>query len=143
MRFTFYFMSRNFREFREFCPNSRKFMHAKFFTFFFFSPNLLAALDNTFISLLFLSGSKRFLSIRESLRREKFYFGRFAKVYARQMQKFREFFRSRKFLLAKISAPKVYILLENSFCSMKVKKGIFHVLLIIILTFRSTQNNSI
>ena len=48
-----------------------------------------------------------FLPIRESLRREKFYFGRFAKVYAREMQKFREFFRSRKFLLAKVSAPKV------------------------------------
>ena len=48
-----------------------------------------------------------FLYIRESLRPEKFYFGRFAKVYAREMQKFREFFRSRKFLLAKVSAPKV------------------------------------
>ena len=48
-----------------------------------------------------------FLSIRESLRREKFYFGRFAKVYAREMQKFREFFVSRKFMLAKVSAPKV------------------------------------
>ena len=47
-----------------------------------------------------------FLSIRESLKHEKFYFGRFAKVYAREIQKFREFFRSRKFLLAKVSAPK-------------------------------------
>ena len=54
--------------------------------------------------------SSTFLSIRESLRREKFYFGRFAKVYAREIQKFREFFRSRKFLLAKVSAPKVYSL---------------------------------
>ena len=71
-----------------------------------------------FFSLLFLSGSKRFLikqqkkstflSIRESLRREKLYFGRFAKVYAREMQRFREFFVSRKFLLAKVSAPKVF-----------------------------------
>ena len=43
-----------------------------------------------------------FLSIRESLIREKFYFGQFAKVYAREMQKFREFFGSRKFLLAKV-----------------------------------------
>ena len=43
-----------------------------------------------------------FLSIRESLRREKLYFGRFAKVYAREMQKFSEFFP-----LAKVSAPKV------------------------------------
>ena len=41
-----------------------------------------------------------FLSIRESLRREKFYFGRFAKVYAREMQKFRS--------LAKVSDRKVY-----------------------------------
>ena len=39
--------------------------------------------------------------------REKFYLGRFAKVYAREMQKFRKFFVSRKFLLAKVSAPKV------------------------------------
>ena len=39
--------------------------------------------------------------IRESLGREKFYYGRFAKVYAREMQKFREFFGSRKFLLPK------------------------------------------
>ena len=38
-----------------------------------------------------------FLSIRKSLIREKFYFGRFAK----------EFFGSRKNLLAKVSAPKV------------------------------------
>ena len=37
-----------------------------------------------------------FLSIRESLIREKFYFGRFPKVYARI------------FRLAKVSAPKVY-----------------------------------
>ena len=50
-----------------------------------------------------------FLSIRESLRRKKFYFGRFAKVYAREMQKFLEFFGSRKFLLAKVSAPKVHL----------------------------------
>ena len=42
-----------------------------------------------------------FLSIRESLIREKFYFGCFAKVSAREMQKFREYFRSRKFLLLK------------------------------------------
>ena len=48
-----------------------------------------------------------FLCIRESLICEKFYFGRFAKVYAREMQKFREFFGCRKFLLAKVSAPKV------------------------------------
>ena len=41
------------------------------------------------------------MSIRESLKREKFYFGRFAKVYAREIQKFREFFRSQKFLLLK------------------------------------------
>ena len=69
-----------------------------------------------FFSLLFLSGSKRFLKTTKKfnfsvhsrkLRREKFYLGRFAKVYAREMQKFREFFRSRKFLLAKVSAPKV------------------------------------
>ena len=77
----------------------------RFFSLFYFSldPNL--------------SGSKRFLktttkkstflSIRESLRCQKFYFGRFAKVYAREMQKFREFFVSQKFLLAKVSAPKV------------------------------------
>ena len=44
---------------------------------------------------------ENFAQIRESLRREKFYFGRFAKVYAREMQKFREFFVSRKFLLLK------------------------------------------
>ena len=42
-----------------------------------------------------------FLSIRESLRRKKFCFGRFAKVYACEMQRFREFFGSRKFLLLK------------------------------------------
>ena len=42
-----------------------------------------------------------FAQIRESLRHEKFYFGRFAKVYAREMRKFREFFGSRKFLLLK------------------------------------------
>ena len=46
-----------------------------------------------------------FLSIRESLRREKFYFGRLAKVYAREMPKFREFFGSRKFLLLKYLIP--------------------------------------
>ena len=39
--------------------------------------------------------------IRESLRSKKFYFVRFAKVYAREMQKFREFFGSRKILLLK------------------------------------------
>ena len=39
-----------------------------------------------------------FLSIRESLRREKFYFGRFAKVYAREMQKFREFMLLKYFI---------------------------------------------
>ena len=87
-------------------------------------PNTTKALNNNvFFSLLFLSGSKRFLkttkkkstflSIRESLRREKFYFGRFAKVYAREMQNFREFFVSRKFLLAKVSAPKVVASLKR------------------------------
>ena len=39
--------------------------------------------------------------------REKNFSGPFARVYAREMQKFREFFSSRKFLLAKVSAPKV------------------------------------
>ena len=136
-------------------------MHANIFNFFFFSPNLLAALDNALILVSWRKKSRRqcntktrsasiaiwmfgarkwglirqkleiirffslfyfyldpnvsfkqqtnatFLSIRESLRRENFYFGRFAKVYAREMQKFREFFHSRKFLLAKVSAPKV------------------------------------
>ena len=57
--------------------------------------------------------NSNFLSIRESLRREKFYFGLFAKVYAREMQKFREFFVSRKFLLAKVSAPKVAALVDS------------------------------
>ena len=52
--------------------------------------------------------------IRESLRREKLYIDRFAKVYAREMQKFRKFFRSRKFLLAKVSAPKVMKLIWTS-----------------------------
>ena len=55
------------------------------------------------------------LSIRESLRRKIFYFGRFAKVYAREMQKFREFFLSRKFLLAKVSAPKVVLFMNTIF----------------------------
>ena len=68
-----YFRSRNFREFREFCPNSqkfkdaknsiltdsRKFMHAKFFNFFFFSPNLLAALDNALILVSWCKKSRR------------------------------------------------------------------------------------
>ena len=54
------FASRNVRKFHEFCPNSRKFKRRKilywpiheslctrnFSIFYFFSPNLLAALDN-------------------------------------------------------------------------------------------------
>ena len=53
--------------------------------------------EKVFLSLLFLSGSKRFLkttkkkstflSIRESLRRKKIYFGRFAKVSAPKVDK--------------------------------------------------------
>ena len=51
------FASRNFREFCPISgkfktrkiPDSRKFMHAKFFKFFFFSQNLLVALDNALI----------------------------------------------------------------------------------------------
>ena len=55
--------------------------------------------------ILFPSKNKKyfftFLSIRESKRREKFYLGPFAKVYACEMQKFREFLSSRNFLLLK------------------------------------------
>ena len=43
--------------------------------------------------------------------REKIFSGPFAKVSARKMQKFRQFFSSRKFLLAKLSAPKVILLI--------------------------------
>ena len=42
---------------------------------------------------------------------EKNFSGPFAKVHAREKQKFREFFSSRKFLFAKVSAPKVYCIL--------------------------------
>ena len=44
--------------------------------------------------------------------REKNFSGPFAKVYIREMQKFREFFSWRKFLLAKVSAPKVVLTLR-------------------------------
>ena len=44
---------------------------------------------------------KCFLSVRESKRRKKLYLGPFARVNAREMQKFREFLSSRKFLLLK------------------------------------------
>ena len=68
--------------------------------------------NKVFFSLLFLSGSKRFLntttkeatflSIRESLRRENLYFGAIRKsCMLAEMQTFREFFVSRKFLLLK------------------------------------------
>ena len=50
-----------------------------FFSLFYLDPN---------VSLKQQKNST-FLSIRESLRRKKFYFGRFVKVYAREMQKFR------------------------------------------------------
>ena len=43
--------------------------------------------------------------------REKIFSGPFVKVSAREMQKFRQFFSSRKFLLAKLSAPKVILLI--------------------------------
>ena len=56
-----------------------------------------------------------FLSIRESLRQEILYFGRFTEVYACEMQKFCEFFRSQKFLLAKVSAPKVVLPISIKF----------------------------
>ena len=80
-------------------PNTTKTLNNKVFSLFYFylHPN---------VSLKQQKNST-FLSIHESLRREKFYFGRFAKVYAREMQKFCEFFVSRKFLLEKVSAPKV------------------------------------
>ena len=77
---------------------------------------IFGARKQGFFSLLFyldpnvsLKQQKKstFMSIRESLRRKKFYFGIFAKVYAREMQKLREFFVSQKFLLPKVSAPKV------------------------------------
>ena len=67
----------------------------RFFSLFYFYLEPNASLKQ--------QKNSTFLSIRESLRREKFYFGRFAKVYAREMQKFREFSGSRKFLLLKYS----------------------------------------
>ena len=78
-----------------------------------------------------------FMSIRESLRREKLYFGRFAKVYAREMQKFREFFRSRKFLL--LSELLISPLHQRGFLALKspmniVKNGL---LLLIFSSFKS------
>ena len=63
----------------------------RFFSLFYLDPNVSSKQPK----------NSTFLSIRQSLRREKFYFGRFAKVSAREMQKFREFFRSRKLLLLK------------------------------------------
>ena len=77
----------------------------RFFSLFYFYLHPNASLNQ--------QNNSTFLSIRESLRREKFYFGRFAKVYDREMQKFRVFSGSRKFLLAKVSAPKVYSRTEN------------------------------
>ena len=67
------FASRNFREFREFCPNSRKFKTRKilywpireslctrnFSIFFFFSPNLLASLGNALILVSWRNKSRR------------------------------------------------------------------------------------
>ena len=159
------YRSRNFREFREFCPNSWKFKMPKIlywpirdrlctrnFSIFSFSlqicwltniglkradisvirkrgqllllfecsknvwcsktrPNTTKAWNNKVFSIFYFyldpnvsfkpQKKSTFLSIRESLRRENFYFGWFAKVYAREMQKFLDFFRSRKFLLLK------------------------------------------
>ena len=73
-----------------------------FISLFYFS------LDDPNVSLKEQKKST-FPSIRESLIRKKFYFGRFAKVYAGEMRKFREFFGLLKFLLAKVSAAKVFI----------------------------------
>ena len=59
--------SRNFRELKlsrkdaknSILTDSRKFMHAKIFNFFFFSPNMLAALDNALILVSWRKKSRR------------------------------------------------------------------------------------
>ena len=84
---------------RKRCLIRQKLEILRFFSLFYFYLDRNVSLKQQKNSI--------FLFIRESLRREKFYFGRFAKVYVREMQKFREFFRSRKFLLVKVSSPKV------------------------------------
>ena len=50
---------------------------------------------------------KEKIAIGESLCLRRNLLGPFTKVYAREMQKFLNFFSSRKFMLTKVSAPKV------------------------------------
>ena len=142
---TEYFRSRNFREFREFSPNSLKFKTRKilywpireslctrnFSIFSFFLQNCYLSVrkmlgarkrglnttkawnNKVFLSLLFLSGSKRFLKTTKKFnlsvysrkfKTRKIPFWPIRESFCREMQK-----HSRIFRLAKDSAPKVML----------------------------------
>ena len=73
----------------------------------FWKGNIGDYLNVFFLTLFSLKKNLEKIYFAKINAREKNFSDPSAKVYAREMQKLREFFSSRKFLLAKVSDPKV------------------------------------